>query len=93
MATSLSQVNVSSSRTGQGLPDLLDIIGHALRPARAVAKATVFMLKVFPMLPSWPVDWVTRPPVMEKVSYPTRVAWSKATFTGQRGAVHFPAFW
>jgi dienelactone hydrolase len=49
---------------------------HALvrwiRTVRAVARATIFFLKVFPMLPSRPVDWVTNPPVVEKVRYPTR---------------------
>jgi dienelactone hydrolase len=42
------------------------------RPFRAVAKAVIFFLKVFPMLPSRPIDWVTKPPVIEKVMYPTR---------------------
>jgi hypothetical protein len=37
-----------------------------------VARAVIFFLKVFPMLPSRPVDWVTKPPVIEKVRYPTR---------------------
>jgi hypothetical protein len=36
-----------------------------------VAKAAIFFLKVFPMLPSRPVDWVTKPPLIEKVRYPT----------------------
>jgi hypothetical protein len=36
-----------------------------------VARATIFFLNVFPMLPSQPVDWVTKPPVVEKVRYPT----------------------
>jgi hypothetical protein len=36
----------------------------------------VFLLKVFPMLPSGPVDWVTRPPVIERVRYPARRGWS-----------------
>ena len=31
----------------------------------------MFFLKVFPMLPSRPIDWVTRPPVTERVTYPT----------------------
>jgi dienelactone hydrolase len=39
---------------------------------RALANTTIFFLKVFPMLPSRPVDWVTKPPVVEKVKYPTR---------------------
>ncbi len=32
---------------------------------------TVFFLKVFPMLPSRPVDWLTHAPVVERVRYPT----------------------
>jgi len=44
---------------------------RATRPIRAVAKAATFFLKVFPMLPSRPVDWVTKPPVVQKVKYPT----------------------
>jgi len=43
-----------------------------MRSIRAVAKTTVFFLKVFPMLPSKPIDWVTKPPVVQKVSYPSR---------------------
>jgi dienelactone hydrolase len=43
-----------------------------MRPLRTVAKAAIFFLKVFPMLPSRPVDWLTKPPLVEKVSYPTR---------------------
>jgi len=39
---------------------------------RAVAKAAIFFLKVFPMLPSRPIDWVTKTPVVQKVSYPSR---------------------
>ena len=31
----------------------------------------VFLLKVFPMLPSKPVDWVTKKTLVEKVTYPT----------------------
>jgi hypothetical protein len=45
---------------------------RATRPIRAVGRAAVFFLKVFPMLPSRPVDWVTPRPVVEKVRYPTR---------------------
>jgi len=36
-----------------------------------VTKSAIFLLKVFPMLPSRPVDWVTRPPVIERVRYQT----------------------
>jgi hypothetical protein len=49
----------------------MDIIARATLPIRAAAKAATFFLKVFPMLPSQPVDWVTKPPVVQKVTYPT----------------------
>ena len=52
---------------------MLHFFARATRPIRALAKAVVFFLKVFPMLPSRPVDWVTQPPMVEKVSYPTRL--------------------
>lgn len=39
-------------------------------PARAAARTAVFFLKVLPMLPSRPVNWVTPRPVIERVSYP-----------------------
>ena len=39
---------------------------------RAIAASLVFFLKVFPMLPSKPVDWATAPPVIQKLSYQTR---------------------
>ena len=45
---------------------------QAIAPVRAAAMATTFFLKVFPMLPSRPIDWVTKPPVIERVRYPTR---------------------
>jgi dienelactone hydrolase len=51
---------------------MLPVFTLATRPIRTVAKAAIFFLKVFPMLPSRPVDWVTKTPVMEKVRYPTR---------------------
>jgi hypothetical protein len=54
------------------MPHRLPVFTRATRPIRAVAKAAIFFLKVFPMLPSRPVDWVTSPPVIEKVRYPTR---------------------
>lgn len=48
------------------------IFKHATQPVRALSRATIFFLKVFPMLPSRPVDWVTPPPLVEKGIYPTR---------------------
>lgn len=47
------------------------LLNRATRPVRALFKAVVFFLKVFPMIPSRPVDWVTPDPVVEKVRYPT----------------------
>lgn len=40
---------------------------------QAAAKAATFFLKVFPMLPSKPIDWVTKTPVVERVRYPARI--------------------
>jgi len=72
MATAPSPPNVSSARIDHRMPHMLHVFIRATRPIRAVTRAEIFFLKVFPMLPSQPVDWVTKPPVMEKVSYPTR---------------------
>jgi dienelactone hydrolase len=38
---------------------------------RAAAKTAVCLLKVFPMLPSRPLDWVTPRSVVERLCYPT----------------------
>lgn len=43
----------------------------ARRSLRALRRTAIFFLKVFPMLPSRPVDWLTAPPLIEQVSYPT----------------------
>ena len=51
---------------------MLHVFTRTTRAIRTVTKAAIFFLKVFPMLPSRPVDWVTKPPVIEKVRYPTR---------------------
>ena len=51
---------------------MLHIFARATRPIRTVAKAAIFFLEVFPMLPSRPIDWVTKPPVVQSVRYPTR---------------------
>jgi hypothetical protein len=64
MATSSSLLRVSSTK--------MDIFTRATLPIRAAAKAAIFFLKVFPMLPSGLIDWVTKLPVVEKVRYPTR---------------------
>jgi len=41
------------------------------RSLRAAARTTVFFLKVMPMVPSRPIDWVTPAPRVERVRYPT----------------------
>jgi hypothetical protein len=71
MATSTAPSKGSSVRSDQRVPNMPPVFTRATRPIRSVAKAAVFFLKVFPMLPSRPVDWVTKPPLIEKVSYPT----------------------
>jgi hypothetical protein len=38
---------------------------------RAAANAVTFLFNVFPMLPTWPVNWRTRPPRVERLRYPT----------------------
>src|SRR6266568_8800417 len=74
MSTSTSPLPQKTSRgmVDQAMPSLIHIFTRAMRPIRATARAAVFFLKVFPMLPSRPIDWVTRPPVIERVRYPTR---------------------
>jgi hypothetical protein len=72
---STSAPNIATVSTAQRMPYMRQVFSRATRPIRAVARATIFFLKVSPMLPSRPVDWVTKPPVIEKVSYPTR--WGK----------------
>jgi len=44
---------------------------HLTTKARAAANTAVWLLKVFPMLPSRPVDWVTPDPVVESFQYQT----------------------
>src|SRR6266536_3166170 len=39
--------------------------------AGAAAKTAVLLLKVYPMLPSRPLDWVTPRPLVERFRYPT----------------------
>src|SRR5918911_3772273 len=72
MATSPSPPKVSSARVDHRRPNMLHVFTRTTRAIRTVTKAAVFFLKVFPMLPSRPVDWVTKQPVIEKVKYPTR---------------------
>jgi dienelactone hydrolase len=52
------------------MADVSRAIRQAMRSAGALCRAVIFVLKLFPMLPSRPVDWITPRPVVEKVSYP-----------------------
>ena len=72
MATSSSHPKVSSTRIDRRTSNTLPVFRRATLSMRAMAKAAIFFLKLFPMLPSQPIDWVTKPPVVEKVKYPTR---------------------
>ncbi len=46
-------------------------INRSVQSTRAAAKAAVFLLKVLPMLPSRPLNWVTSTPIVEQLTYPT----------------------
>lgn len=48
------------------------LFARITRPIRSIIRATIFFLSVFPMLPDQPVEWVTKAPRREKVTYPTR---------------------
>ncbi|HET9921185.1 MAG TPA: hypothetical protein VFQ30_15160 [Ktedonobacteraceae bacterium] len=72
MSTATSTGKVSPTLGDHEARKVIHAFNSATRPIRVVARAAVFFLKVFPMLPSRPVDWVTKPPVNEKVRYPTR---------------------
>ena len=74
----------------QRTPNRMNIFTRATRPMRAAAKATIFFLKVFPMLPSRPVDWVTKPPMVEKVRYPTRSGQAEGDLYRPAGARSVP---
>lgn len=53
------------------MPYARQLVRKVTRPLETVCRAAIFFLKVFPMLPSRPVDWATKTPVIEKVRYPT----------------------
>ena len=47
------------------------MITRAMYTIRAFTRAAIFFFKIFPMLPFGFIDWFTKPPVIEKVVYPT----------------------
>jgi hypothetical protein len=73
MSTSTSTPPVAPTSADHRMPSPIQVFRRATRPIRAAAKTAVFFLKVLPMLPSKPVNWVTSTPVIERVRYPTRL--------------------
>ncbi len=80
MTKSASSAELLSTKIHLRMPDQLHVFTHVTRPIRAVMKSMIFVLKLFPMLPSRPVDWVTQTPVIEKVKYPTRYGRAEGDF-------------
>ena len=72
MAKLTSSAELLSAKIHIRMPHQFPVFTCVARPIRAVARTLIFVLKLFPMLPSRPVDWVTKPPIIEKVKYPTR---------------------
>lgn len=70
MSTTIPKVSTASA--AHRMPGLIQAFSRAPRPIRAAARTAVFFLKVLPMLPSKPLNWVTSRPVIEHVRYPTR---------------------
>jgi hypothetical protein len=63
MTTTATVARVRTERWAQGL--------RLLTATRAVAKTAVCLFKLFPMLPSRPIDWMTPRPVVERLGYLT----------------------
>jgi len=70
---------------------MIRVFNRTTQPIRAVARAAIFFLKVFPMLPSQPVDWMTKPPLVEKVRYPTRSGQAEGDLYRPSGSGPHPA--
>jgi hypothetical protein len=90
LAKSISRSNLPHDGNSQSKPAPLSAITHLTRPIRALSKALVFFLKVFPMLPSRPIDWVTKKPVIEKVVYPTRSGQAEGDVYRPAGSGPYP---
>ena len=72
MSPSTSPPPEALARAVHRIPGVIQVFPRVMRAIHTAARAAIFFLKVFPMLPSRPVDWVMKPPVIEKVRYPTR---------------------
>ena len=71
MTTSSTHLRSSFNRIDYRVENKSNVFYRAIRHTSAMARTAVFFLKVFPMLPSRPIDWVTTTPVVQKVSYPS----------------------
>ena len=71
MTTSSPPLSSSTNRIDYRAEKKFNVFYRAIRHTRAMARTAVFFLKVFPMLPSQPIDWVTKKPIAQKVSYPS----------------------
>src|SRR5581483_4978944 len=63
---------------------------HLLTTACAAARTAVCLLKVFPMLPSRPLDWVTPQPVVERLRYRTSHGYAEGDLYRPSGAGPHP---
>jgi len=72
MAISSSLLKISSAKIKHSKRNMFHAFNHVMGSLHAVSKTAIFFLKVFPMLPSKPVDWVTQSPVVQRVKYPSR---------------------
>src|SRR4029453_2392560 len=57
----------------------------------AAARTAVFLLKVFPMIPSRPVDWVTPPPRVARTPYPPALGMAEGDLYRPGGGGKHPA--
>jgi dienelactone hydrolase len=55
---------------GSALRSRRSVVERLMTAIRASGRTAVFYLKVLPMLPSRPVDWLTPEPVVKRVRYP-----------------------
>lgn len=65
--------------------------GYGLTALRAHVRALGFAVKLLPMLPSKPIDWVTREPVLERFRYPTGRGEAEADLYRPPGQGPYPA--
>jgi hypothetical protein len=66
-------------------------VASTVAAVRARIRTIGFVTRLLPMFPSQPIDWVTRAPVIESVTYKTRGAEVKAELYRPRGRGPYPA--